>query len=72
MKNKTQIKSILIIAFLVVFNIGGYWVGKTYFSKNTGEEVEALNPSSYETQNNELKILSWTYELFKSFRESTN
>lgn len=62
---------VLLIVALITLNIFAYRVTKTYFTKTGYQEVEELTESN-QSKDNSFHLLSWTYELFKSFRNMHN
>lgn len=55
----------------MVLNFIAFKVTKSYFSKSGYQEVEVLTENS-QNEHKPMHILSWTYELFKSFRSMNN
>lgn len=60
---------LFLILSLLSLNLFAYNVTKTYFSNAGIQEVEELTDAE-QGENNSFKLLSWTYELFKSFSNS--
>jgi len=57
---------LLLILTLLGLNLFAYNMTKSYFSNAGVQEVEELTDAE-QGENNSFKLLSWTYELFKSF-----
>jgi hypothetical protein len=69
MKLRKFIPAIIIIS-LITLNVLAFYISKSYFTK-TGNDIEVEEMSESEQgEANTYKILSWTYEFFKSFRSS--
>lgn len=62
--------SIILILTLCLLNYVGYRVTKSYISKSSYQEVEELTDTD-EGSYKGARIIGWTYEYFKSFRNPT-
>jgi hypothetical protein len=69
-KNKSRrLLPVLLVLLLLGLNLLAYKTTKSYFNRNNVQEVEELTTFEQGEQNS-FKLLSWTFELFKSFRNT--